>query len=424
MIDLVIDLCNSIAVSLFGIVLSAAFCNISWTAENKKKFLLCVTGILCIAGIVYIGMDPNIGRYFYPLHTHLPLILALCWLSREKLWPVISVLTAYLCCQLRRWLALVVIAIFAGGDTMQYITEMIVTVPLLLLLLKAAPAIRSVSQYSVAVQLQFGSVPALYYAFDYITRVYTTLLSSGSPVVVEFMPFVCSVAYLLFLLHASREQAARIRLEQLQSSLNMQVSQAVWEIDALRESQRKTRAYRHDLRHHLQFLSACLENGQYEQAQEYIRSINKEIEASRVTVYCENEAANLILSSFANRAAMQDIPLSIHAVLPNVLPIAESDLCVLLSNALENAIHACQKDDNGGVPGHIEVQTYEQAGKFFLQVSNDCRKPVQFDDHGLPVTDRQGHGIGVHSICGIVERYGGVYSFSVQNGLFILRVSL
>ena len=143
-----------------------------------------------------------------------------------------------------------------------------------------------------------------------------------------------------------------------------------------------------------------------------------------MTVYCENEAANLILSSFANRAAMQDIPLSIHAVLPNVLPIAESDLCVLLSNALENAIHACQKDDNGGVPGHIEVQTYEQAGKFFLQVSNDCRKPVQFDDHGLPVADRQGHGIGVHSICGIVERYGGVYSFSVQNGLFILRVSL
>ena len=59
-----------------------------------------------------------------------------------------------------------------------------------------------------------------------------------------------------------------------------------------------------------------------------------------------------------------------------------------------------------------------------MQVSNYCRKPVQFDDHGLPVTDRQGHCIGVHSICSIVERYGGVYSFSVRNGLFILRISL
>ena len=61
---------------------------------------------------------------------------------------MISVLTAYLCCQLRRWLALIAVAIFSGGDTMQYAVEIIITVPMLILLLKAAPAIRSVSQYS------------------------------------------------------------------------------------------------------------------------------------------------------------------------------------------------------------------------------------------------------------------------------------
>ncbi len=119
--------------------------------------------------------------------------------------------------------------------------------------------------------------------------------------------------------------------------------QAVREIEALRISQQKTRAYRHDLRHHLQYITACIENEQYEQALQYIHSISEEIEASRVTVYCENEAANLILSSFADRAKAQSIPLAVHAVLPNQLPLAESDLCVLLSNALENAIHACSE---------------------------------------------------------------------------------
>ena len=161
---------------------------------------------------------------------------------------------------------------------------------------------------------------------------------------------------------------------------------------------------------------------QYEQALQYIHYISEEIEASRVTVYCENEAANLILSSFADRAKAQGIPLAVHAVLPNQLPLAESALCVLLSNALENAIHACSERADG-IPGHIEVQTYEKAGKFFLQVVNDCTQPVQFS-HGVPVSDRAGHGIGVHSICSIVERYGGVYSFSVRNQQFILRISL
>ncbi len=367
MIALAVDLCNSVAVTLFGIALSAAFCNIHWTPKAKKRMLLYTLMIFCLSGIAYLGVDPGFGRYLYPLHTHLPLVLALCSLSHERLWPVISVLTAYLCCQLRRWLALIAVAIFSGGDTMQYAVEIIVTVPLLILLLKAAPAIRSVSQYSRVVQCQFGIVPAVYYAFDYATRVYTDLLFSGSAVVVEFMPFVCSAAYLLFLIHISKEQHARLRLEELKSNLDLQVHQAVREIEALRISQQKTRAYRHDLRHHLQYITACI-------------------------------------------------------ALPNQLPLAESDLCVLLSNALENAIHACSERADG-IPGHIEVQTYEKAGKFFLQVVNDCTQPVQFS-HGVPVSDRAGHGIGVHSICSIVERYGGVYSFSVRNQQFILRISL
>ena len=301
---------------------------------------------------------------------------------------------------------------------MQYAVELIVTLPLLLLLLRTAPAVRSISRYSVTVQCQFGCTPALYYAFDYLTRVYTNLLADGDPAVVEFMPFVCCVAYLMFLARLSKEQEARARLEQLQNSLNLQVGQAVREIEALRESQQKTRAYRHDLRHHLQYLSGCLENGQYEQAQRYIHEINAEIEAARVVTYCENEAANLIFSAFAARAEAQGVKFSLQAVLPHILPISESDLCVLLSNALENALHACKGADDS-----IEVQTYEKNGKFFLQVVNDCREAVRFED-GIPVTDRPGHGIGVSSICAIVERYGGLYSFSVKEGKFVLRVSL
>ncbi len=73
--------------------------------------------------------------------------------------------------------------------------------------------------------------------------------------------------------------------------------------------------------------------------------------------------------------------------------------------------------------GSIEVQTYEKNEKFFLQVVNDCREAVRFKD-GIPVTDRPGHGTCMSSICAIVERYDGLYSFSVRDGKFVLRVSL
>lgn len=418
----VLQVANSVAVGLFGMVLSCAFCPVKWERRNVLIMAVCAFGIFLVQGLLLFCAPKEVNRLAYPLSTHLPLTLALCVLSRRKLWPFISVLTAYLCCQMRRWIALVAVAAFSGGEMLQYSVELAATLPLLLLLFRAAPSVQMVSQMSLISQIQFGVIPLLYYAFDFSTRVYTDLLSTGSPVVVEFMPFICSTAYLFFVSRLTREQRERARLEQVQSTLNLQVSQAVREIDSLRQSQQKTRAYRHDMRHHLQYLSACLENGQTVQAQEYIRSISDEIEAAKVTVYCENEEANLILSSFARRAETLEIPLHIRAVLPTQLPIGETELCVLLSNALENAIHACCETVNRGGEG-IDVQAFEKEGKFFMQVVNDCRDTVRMEN-GLPVTSRPGHGMGVRSICAVVEKYGGIYSFSVQKEKFILRISL
>ena len=234
---------------------------------------------------------------------------------------------------------------------------------------------------------------------------------------------MCCVLYLVFVLRSSAENAERSRLEQIQEGLRLQVSQATREIAGLRESDRQASAYRHDLRHHMQYLSDCIENGQTERAQSYIHQVCDEIEARRVRRFCENEAVNLLLSSFAQRTEDSGISLRIRAELPQFLPVAETDLCVLLSNALENALHACQHLRAEGKDGDIEVVAYEKSGKFFLQVSNTCAPGVRFRG-GLPVTDTAGHGIGVRSICSVVERYNGVYSFAEKDGRFVLRASL
>ena len=360
----------------------------------------------------------------YPLITHLPLAIILSVLSGKWLWPTISVLAAYLCCQLRRWVALLVIAMVPGIDWLQPAVEIVVTLPLLAVLLRyVAPAARSFARYPRSMQLLFGVVPLAGYLFDYVTRVYTDLLAQGNQAAVEFMPFVCSVAYIVFVLRVSAEERTRGQLEQTRNNLKLQVGQAVREIEALRTSQQQTRAYRHDLRHHLQYISACIENGRGEQAQEYIQSICSEIEASKVTTYCENEAANLIFSSFAGRAESCGVPLNIQAHIPQLISVAETDLCVLLSNALENALRACRRMKAEDGPAYIEVTAREKNGHLFLQFVNPCPEGIQFEN-GLPVTHAEGHGIGVRSICAIVEKYKGLSDFSVQDGRFILRVSL
>ena len=419
-----IYLLNDAAVGIFGMVLSAAFCDIAWTKKLLVRYWSCMAVILLMQGVVYYVADVRLLRYLYPLVTHIPLAVVLCVMKRRTIWPIVSVLTAYLCCQIRRWIALFAVACFGGGSHLQSVAELIVTLPLLWALLKFfAPSVREIGRLKPSMQFFFGVMPAISYAFDYLTRVYTDMLAQGLAAAVEFMPSMCCVLYLMFVLRASAENAERSRLEQIQESLRLQMSQATREIAGLRESDRQASAYRHDLRHHMQYLSDCIENGQTERAQAYIHQVCDEIEARRVRRFCENEAVNLLLSSFAQRTEDSGIPLRIRAEVPQFLPVAETDLCVLLSNALENALHACQHLRSEGKSGDIEVVAYEKSGKFFLQVSNTCAPGVRFRN-GLPVTDTAGHGIGVRSICSVVERYNGVYSFAEKDGRFVLRASL
>lgn len=138
---------------------------------------------------------------------------------------------------------------------------------------------------------------------------------------------------------------------------------------------------------------------------------------------CEKDVTNLIFSAFADRAAKAGVQFTVQAGISQALPVSESDLCVLLSNALENALHAAVRCREAGQGAFIETIGHEKGKKLFLQITNSCLPDVQFRE-GVPVTDRTGHGLGVRSICAISERYGGLTSFAAKDGQLTLRVML
>ena len=419
-----IELLNGIAVGVFGMILSAAFCDIVWTKRKYGYLAGSIAVLLIMQGLVVISMGGDAVYKLYPVITHIPMVLVVYYFWKKPLWSVIAVLTAYLCCQLRRWFALLIWTVDSSDFLTQDLVELVITVPLLLVLVSfVAPAVRMISHRQSSVQIQFGLISILSYCFDYMTRVYTNLLSEGEPVVVEFMFFMCSVIYLISMLHMSKEEQNRIAMEQARNYLSMQVAQAMREIEVMRESEQMGRIYRHDLRHHMQYVLACVENERLEQAKTYIHSVCGELEAQKVRVFCKNEAINLILSAFMGKAEEQDIGMDIKAEISKNISISEGDLCILLSNALENALHACKKKREKGLTAAIEVLMFEKNGKLLLQVVNSCEDDIVFKK-GVPVSAESGHGVGVHSICTITEKYSGVYNFSKEGDKFILQVSL
>ena len=202
---------NGIVVALFGIVLSASFCDICWTKKNCIILAVGSAAILLLQGAITFGASWDAMQELYPFTTHLPLAIILGVLSGKWLWPTISVFAAYLCCQLRRWAALLVVALMpTPADWLQPAIEMLVTLPLLAALLRyVAPSARSFARYPRSMQLQFGVVPLAGYLSDYVTRIYTSLLADGNQAAVEFMFFVSSVMYIVFIFRFSAEESAR-----------------------------------------------------------------------------------------------------------------------------------------------------------------------------------------------------------------------
>ena len=357
---------NGVAVALFGIALSAAFCDIHWTKKNCIILAVGSAAMLLMQALITYKGSWMAMQEAYPLTTHLPLAIILSVLSGKWLWPTISVLAAYLCCQLRRWVALLVIAMVPGIDWLQPAVEMVVTLPLLAVLLRyVAPAARSFARYPRSMQLLFGVVPLAGYLFDYVTRIYTDLLAQGNQAAVEFMPFIVQRGiYRLCppgLGRGAHPRPAGTDPEQPQiagrpGGAGDRGPAHLAAADS-RLPPRPAPPSAIHLRLHRE--------RQGRAGAGVHQSICSEIEASKVTTYCENEAANLIFSSFAGRAENCGVPLNIQAHIPQLISVAETDLCVLLSNALENALRACRrmKAENG--PAYIEVTAREKNGHLF-----------------------------------------------------------
>lgn len=94
-------------------------------------------------------------------------------------------------CRGARWAALAVALFLPQHPLVQPVAELLFTLPLLLFIRFVAPSMRQLSHYPASVQCQFGIVLLVGYLFDYITHVYTSLLSEANPAAVEFM-FLCA----------------------------------------------------------------------------------------------------------------------------------------------------------------------------------------------------------------------------------------
>lgn len=105
----ILDVLNYTLVLIYGLFLSAHISGGMRTRQQKRLVAAVSLLLLLIQGTFWLIWGAETARLFYPLIIHIPLILILIFVLKKRPGvALVSVCTAYLLCQLPRWVKLTV----------------------------------------------------------------------------------------------------------------------------------------------------------------------------------------------------------------------------------------------------------------------------------------------------------------------------
>lgn len=392
-----------------------------FSARERRAFVVLCPLILILQGICLQFWGMKMVWTVYPLITHLPIMLLLTLYFKAR-WDttLASMVITYAMCQILRWIGLVINA-FDLYPLVGFILH-ISFCHLVFLFFDhyCIPSMHSIVTGSANLIRWFASLPSLYYVYEYF-MILTQQKYACITAFNELLPTAMVFFYILFVINSRKEMHKRKQAEHQAEILERELSQAGHEIAVLRTIETQTAIHRHDLRHHLAIISGLIRAQNSAQAVAYIREVEDSIDHIVSEKFCENETLNLLFGSFKTKADKSGISVKIQAALSPDLEIPDMELCALLSNGLENALHASLSLESSAA--FIDVFCGTKQNKLLIEIQNAFEGEVKFQD-GIPLSKESGHGFGCRSIQSIVLRRKGICSFETKNGVFMLRIAL
>lgn len=196
-------------------------------------------------------------------------------------------------------------------------------------------------------------------------------------------------------------------------------------VQLLYEKDQEIRRFRHDIASQLGCLSIFLENGDLTSAQRHLTNMEKEFEKTvAAKFHIGNEVLDVILNQMYVKAQGKNINLSVDGVITDFKEINTYDLCTIFSNALLNAIEACDVVEN--VEKNIRVTLVEHGNTLLCRFSNPATQEMYNATKESRTTKRddKNHGFGVRNIYSAVENNGGEAVYLYENGELILEIYL
>lgn len=231
--------------------------------------------------------------------------------------------------------------------------------------------------------------------------------------------FINLLVFILF-----RRMRKQMLLQRDTDVLTAQLALQEASIKNLETAYNRTRHFRHDIRNHILLMNMLAEQEKYGELKDYLQEMGGVIDESSYVRISGVSAVDAILNEKLYEAQSNSVTTSYDVTGLEDNGVKPLDLCIILSNALDNAIEA-----NGRIPDADGrwLKLKIRGGDFtVISVANPAEEAPQKSD-GAYVTskkDADNHGFGLKSIESTVAKYDGEMLCKCEEGVFTLVVRL
>lgn len=174
------------------------------------------------------------------------------------------------------------------------------------------------------------------------------------------------------------------------------------------ERDMELRKFRHDFNKHISVLQSLSREGRFAEVEEYINGLGTVSEGFSF-LSTNNQICDAIVNQYYGLCKKAGIGFSVSGKIDGMLNVPQVDLCVILSNAFENAFDAVRKY-RGDRKKEISLKIRREEHYLFFEMRNPTSNPVNIKE-GCPASrnpDHENHGIGTRNMKEAAERNGGM----------------
>lgn len=254
---------------------------------------------------------------------------------------------------------------------------------------------------------------------------YLSLLDSQEKVFALLFPRLMLLVVIVLLMasirYGQREVYHELQVFEQEHELQQQLVSTERYVRMSEESRRRMADIYAEKRNHIDRLLALVRQRDRAGAQAYIETLGAQFKRTKLPQYSRNTLLNAALTVYFARARELSIPVTAAVDLPEKLPFS-GDLSIVLSNLVENALLASQKQP--AAKRHIAVMTMCQGDAINILVKNLFDEPVELDEEGLPVTHVKGHGLGMKSLARFRDKYSASIFCQQKDGWFMTYIQV